>query len=44
MNLKHKLLALLLAAVSIFGVACGDSDDAGEDTTTEETPAEEATP
>lgn len=43
MTLKRKLLALLLAAVSIFGVACGDSDGGG-DTTTEETPTEEVTP
>ena len=43
MTLKRKLFALLLAAVSIFGVACGDSGGGGGDTTTEETPAEEAT-
>ena len=45
-NWKRKLLALLLAGVSTFGVAC-NNDDAAEDTTeetTEETPEGETTP
>lgn len=35
-NWKRKIAALLLAGVSIFGVAC-NGDDAADDTTTEET-------
>ncbi len=43
MTWKRKLMALLLSAVSIFGVACEGGDEAAEETTeepTEETPAE----
>ena len=49
MTWKRKLMALLLGAVSILGVACNGGGDAAEETTEEttnqETPAEEeATP
>jgi hypothetical protein len=37
MNWKRKLMALLLAAVAIFGVACGDGGGDADDDTTEET-------
>ncbi|HEX2179479.1 MAG TPA: hypothetical protein VHL54_08180 [Actinomycetota bacterium] len=43
-NWKRRIAALMLAAISILGVACGESDDASDDATSEETPAEEATP
>lgn len=45
-NWKRKVAALLLAGISIFGVAC-NGDDSADDTTedtTEETPADETTP
>lgn len=37
MTWKRKIMALLLAAVSIFGVACGGGEEVEDDTTEETT-------
>lgn len=41
MTWKKKLMAVLLAAVSILGVACGDGGDDQDDDTTEEMSGDE---
>lgn len=47
MNLKRKVATLLIAGVSMFGVACGDgngTDDFDDDPIINDTPGEQFTP